>query len=69
MWGKCQNSEPSHAMTAFHLGDHDHMVLNQPASASLSGNQVLYGVKKMSMSNEEMTPHWIVGRMELTHSI
>lgn len=73
VWGKCQTSECSSVVLAFHLGDHVHVMLNQPASPSLSGNQVLYNVKRTSiltsMLNEKVTPHWIVGRMELTCSV
>lgn len=56
-------------MPAFYLGDHAHAVLNQPASPSLSGSQVLSEVKRTSVLDEKVTPHWIIGRMELTHSI
>lgn len=69
VWGKQQTSEPSSAGPAFHLGDCVHVVLNWPASPSLSGSRVLYGVKRTSLPDEGVTPHWTIGRMELTHSI
>lgn len=69
MWGTCQTSESSSAVPAFYLGDHVHAVLNQRAPPSLSGSQVLSEVKRTSVLDEKVTPHWIIGRLELTRGI